>query len=232
MLLLLLAPNMFILDAAKYYTSQPHQDAAWEYLWASLDEYTKDCFMDAYRDAPEAPEAPPGLITVEVFEELTGYAASLFTQQEADDCNRLLRETGFDKDISATQMLMANMMHETCNFKYMKEIASGEAYNNRSDLGNGPTDGPTYKGAGVLQLTGKYNYSRLCDDVGDPRVMEGVNYVSTTYPFMSAKTWIVENGLLNIAQTKGFDDVCYRINGGFNGYDDRLAKYQICKDVL
>jgi predicted chitinase len=62
--------------------------------------------------------------------------------------------------------------------------------------------------------------------------MEGVDYVSNTYPFMSAKTWIEENGLLNIAQTKGFDDVCYRINGGWNGYEDRLAKYQICKDVL
>ena len=114
----------------------------------------------------------------------------------------------------------------------MKEIASGEAYNNRSDLGNGPTDGPTYKGAGVLQLTGKYNYSRFSKDIGDPRVMEGVNYVSDTYPFMSAKTWIIENNLLHIAQTEGFDAVCRRINGGWNGYEDRLAKYQICKDVL
>jgi predicted chitinase len=219
----------FLIDAAKYYAAQPHQDAAWEYLWASVDEYTQDCFMDAYRDSPEPPE---GLITLEIFEQLTGYSASLFKQSEADDCNRLLRETGFEQNIQATQMLMANMMHETCNFKYMKEIASGEAYNNRSDLGNGPTDGPIYKGAGVLQLTGRYNYQRFSDGIGDPRVMEGVEYVSITYPFMSAKTWIEENNLLQIAQTKGFDDVCYRINGGWNGYEDRLAKYQICKDVL
>jgi putative chitinase len=83
-----------------------------------------------------------------------------------------------------------------------------------------------------LQLTGRYNYQRFSDGIGDPRVMEGVEYVSTTYPFMSAKTWIEENNLLQIAQTKGFDDVCYRINGGWTGYEDRLAKYQICKDVL
>ena len=219
----------FLIDAAKYYAAQPHQDNAWEYLWDSLDDFTKKVFMDAYRDSTEDPE---GLITLEVFEELTGYSASLFKQQEADDCNRLLSETGFEKDISATRMLMANMMHETCNFKYMDEIASGEAYNNRSDLGNGPTDGPTYKGSGVLMLTGRYNYQRFSDAIGDPRVMEGVNYVSKTYPFMSAKTWIEENNLLQIAQNLGFDDVCFRINGGWNGYEDRLAKYQICKDVL
>jgi hypothetical protein len=219
----------FLTDAAKYYAAQPHQDAAWEYLWDSLDEYTQTEFMVAYRGSTEDPE---GLITLDVFEELTGYSASLFKQQEADDCNRLLSETGFEKDISATRMLMANMMHETCNFKYMDEIASGEAYNNRSDLGNGPTDGPTYKGAGVLMLTGRYNYQRFSDAIGDPRVMEGVNFVSKTYPFMSAKTWIEENNLLQIAQNLGFDEVCFRINGGWNGYEDRLAKYQICKDVL
>ena len=220
----------FLIDAAKYYAAEPHQDAAWEYLWDSLDEYTQDCFMDAYRDAPEAPE---GIITADIFEQLTGYSASLFTQQEVDDCNRLLRETEFDTCIVSTQMLMANILHETCNLKYMKEIADGWAYEGRTDLGNTqPGDGPRFKGAGVLQLTGRYNYQRFCDALGDSRVMEGVDYVSTVYPFMSAKTWIADNNLLHIAQTEGFDAVCYRINGGWNGYDDRLAKYQICKDVL
>jgi hypothetical protein len=219
----------YLIDAAKYYAAEPHQDAAWEWLWNSLDEYTQTEFMVAYRDAPEPPE---GIITLEVFEQLTGYSASLFLQSEADDCNRLLRETEFDTCIVSTRMLMANILHETCNLKYMKEIASGVAYNNRSDLGNGPHDGPTYKGAGVLQLTGKYNYQRFCDAIGDPLVMDGVDYVSDTYPFMSAKTWIIDNNLLHIAQTEGFDAVCYRINGGWNGYEDRLAKYQICKDVL
>ena len=66
------------------------------------------------------------------------------------------------------------MMHETMNFKFMKEIASGHAYEGRADLGNhSPGDGPRYKGAGVLQLTGKYNYTRLADVIGDQRVMEG-----------------------------------------------------------
>ncbi|MCP4002220.1 MAG: hypothetical protein GY727_15020 [Gammaproteobacteria bacterium] len=62
--------------------------------------------------------------------------------------------------------------------------------------------------------------------------MEGVDYVADVYPFRSAETWIHENHLLDCAQQKGFDAVCVRINGGWNGYDDRLAKYNICRRVL
>ena len=73
----------------------------------------------------------------------------------------------------------------------MKEIADGWAYEGRSDLGNiEPGDGPRYKGAGVLQLTGRYNYQRLANGIGDQKVMDGVDYVSNTYPFTSACIWI------------------------------------------
>ncbi|AAL73300.2 endolysin [Synechococcus phage P60] len=225
---------MALRDAAKYYKELPHQQAAWDELEARLPAHVVDEFLQAYRSAPEAPQAPVGgLISHQTLEDLTGYRKELFTQLEVDDFNRLLRETGFDKDLDATRMLVANILHETANLKYMKEIASGWAYEGRSDLGNvHPGDGPRYKGAGVLQLTGRYNYSRLSKALADPRVMEGVDYVSTTYPFMSALTWIKENRLLAVAQTQGFDAVCRRINGGWNGYEDRLSKYRLCQRVL
>ncbi len=220
----------FITDAAKYYAAQPHQDAAWEALWASLPLSTQEEFKEAYRASPPPPE---GLITLEVFEQLTGYSASLFKQSEADDCNKLLAVTGFDQDLEATCMLMANILHETCNLKFLKELADGWAYEYRSDLGNDqPGDGPKYKGAGVLQLTGKHNYSRLCAAIGDPRIMEGVDYVADVYPFRSAETWIHENHLLDCAQQEGLSAVCVRINGGYNGWDDRLDKFNICRRVL
>lgn len=228
----------FLSEAAKWYKAEPHQKAAWDALEARLPHLVIDDFMKAYRATqapPTAPKPQPSkqLISKQVFSNLTGWKPELFTDTEVADCNRLLKETGFDKHIEAARMLMANILHETANMKYMKEIASGWAYENRTDLGNTqPGDGPRFKGAGVLQLTGRYNYSRLSKALGDPRVMEGVDYVSTTYPFMSAKTWIEENKLLNIALTKGFDSVCYRINGGWNGYNDRLAKYRICQKHL
>ncbi len=94
----------FITDAAKYYAAQPHQDAAWDYLWESLDPYTQEAFTEAYRASPPPPEPSEGIITLEVFEQLTGYSASLFKQSEADDCNKLLQVTGFDQDMEATCM--------------------------------------------------------------------------------------------------------------------------------
>ena len=224
----------FLTDAAKYYKAEPHQIAAWEALEAQLPVYILEDFKAAYRAAPAAPVAPKAsLITTEIFSQLTGYSAELFTQQEADDCNRLLEVTGFAEDLECTRMLMANLLHETGNMRWMKELADGWAYEGRTDLGNTqPGDGPRFKGAGVLMLTGRYNYTRLSKALRDPRVLEGCDYVVRTYPFTSAETWIRENDLLRIAKTKGFDDVCYRINGGWNGYEDRKAKYKICREVL
>ena len=225
----------YLKEAAKWYKAEPHQDAAWGALEAKLPKDIIDEFRKAY-SAPRPPLVKPGvkaIMTPEIFSKLTGVAPGLFTQQECDDCNMLLQETGFSKHLEPTRMLMANILHETGNMRHMKEIASGAAYNGRSDLGNTqPGDGPRFKGAGVLQLTGRHNYSRLSKDLGDPRILEGVDYVSRTYPFRSAKTWIVENGLLNVALNKGFDAVCRRINGGWNGYDDRLKKYQLCKQFI
>ena len=177
----------------------------------------------------KTPPKPAGVVTPDLMHRLTGYRAAAFDQHFCDDCNRLFADTGFDKHPQAMQMLMANMMHETANFIYLKELASGVAYNNRSDLGNGPSDGPKYKGVGVLQLTGRHNYQRLANAIGDPRVMEGVDYVADKYPFTSARTWIIENRLLDVCLNKGFEAACVRVNGGHNGYADRCAKYEICK---
>ena len=222
----------------KYYNGEEHQQHAIEILYDDLKKKTKEndaLWIETFRTpkkAEEPVEEPKqaGICTPELMEQLTGYPASAFDDVFCNDCNRLFRETGFDSHLDAMQMLMANMMHETCNFLYMKEIASGEAYNYRFDLGNtSPGDGPRYKGAGVLQLTGKYNYSRLAEGIGDPKVMDGVDYVSNTYPFTSARIWIEENNLLSVCLTQGFDQCCLRINGGWNGYEDRLAKYRICQ---
>ena len=218
----------------EFYEGLPHQKEGIALLHQTMPSSLLSdsaAWVKAFRgELPQQQtDAPKGVCTPELMERLTGHPAHTFDSVFCNDCNRLFHETGFDQHPHCQMMLMANMMHETCNFVYMQEIASGEAYNNRSDLGNGPTDGPKYKGAGVLQLTGKYNYQRLSNDLGDPKVMDGVDYVSNTYPFTSAKTWITENDLLNVCLNQGFDACCQRINGGWNGIDDRRAKYGICQ---
>ena len=220
----------------KYYKDEPHQRDAVVQLYGQMQPALLDDerrWVEMYRTKAEpevSNEAVNGIVTADLMERLTGYPASAFDEVFVNDCNRLFRDCGFDKHLDAMQMLMANMMHETCNFIYMQEIADGWAYEGRSDLGNTSAgDGPRYKGAGVLQLTGKYNYSRLAKGINDPKVMDGVDYVANVYPFTSASVWIKENDLLNVCLNQGFDACCRRINGGWNGYDDRLAKYEICR---
>ena len=222
----------FLKNAAIYFNHEPHQEAALDELWAATNYLDKQRFIAAYKGSAK-PSSKLVTITKQTFEDLTGHSKDLFTRLEVDDCNRLLEITGFGETPELASMLLANILHETCNMKYMKEIADGRAYDGRYDLGNThPGDGPRFKGAGVLQLTGRFNYSRLSKAVSDPKVMEGCDYVSTTYPFRSAEPWIKENNLLEIAKTKGFDAVCRRINGGWNGYQDRKNKFTLCKKVL
>ena len=59
--------------------------------------------------------------------------------------------------------------------------------------------------------------------------MEGCTYVAETYPFRSAKTRIEDNDLLNVCLDHGFEACCKRINGGYNGLQDRKVKYAICQ---
>ena len=217
-------------DFFRYYSGTVEQKEAIVLLESMMpDSLLRDqsAWVRKYR---EQPEGPTGICTPELMERLTGHAANTFDSVFCDDCNRLFADTGFSEHLNAMQMLMANLMHETCNFVYMQEIADGWAYEGRKDLGNtSPGDGPKYKGAGVLQLTGRHNYERLSQGIDDEKVMDGVDYVANVYPFTSAKIWIKENDLLNICLTQGFDACCKRINGGWNGIDDRRAKYEICR---
>ena len=219
-------------DAAFWDDGLPHQKSAWAFLQEKTETAVLKRFAEIYRNNIEPQVETPvrGIVTPELMQRLTGFRADAFNQAFCDDANRLFHETGFHLHTEALRMLMANLMHETGNFVYLKEIASGWAYEGRSDLGNThPGDGPRFKGGGVLQLTGRYNYQRLADDIGDPRIMEGCSYVAENYPFRSAKTWIEDNDLLNVCLDQGFEACVRRINGGFNGLKDRKLKYAICQ---
>ncbi len=178
--------------------------------------------------------------TPQFFSRLTGYSARKFDDDFCRDCAKLFEETGFSQHLEPSRMLMANLMHESGNFQFLKELASGQAYEGRFDLSNTRVgDGPKFKGCGPLQVTGRgafqafYEWLRDYKGIDDPKIMElGTNYVADIYPFSIAINWINRNNLLTVCLENGFDACCYKINGGYNGYLDRLEKYQICREYM
>lgn len=124
--------------------------------------------------------------------------------------------------------------HESCCGVYKKELASGEAYEGRRDLGNTCTgDGKKYKGAGYIQLTGRSNYQALANYLGDQEVMQGVDYVAINYPWTSAGFWWNRNGLNSLCDN-GADctTITKKVNGGTNGLADREKYYKICLEIF
>src|SRR5688500_10285863 len=62
---------------------------------------------------------------------------------------------------------LAQLAHESGQFRWMEEIASGADYEGRLDLGNTqPGDGVRFKGRGPIQLTGRSNYTAASHALG------------------------------------------------------------------
>ena len=124
---------------------------------------------------------------------------------------------------------MAQCAHESGNWKYRLELASGSAYEGRKDLGNTETgDGVRFKGRGYIQLTGRANYGKFSKFIGEDCVANP-NLVSDKYPLASAGFFFDSNKLWSICDLGSTDEVVTkvtkRVNGGTNGLADRLKHF-------
>ena len=162
------------------------------------------------------------------------------TDEQFEDLNRALEKFGINTP-ERIRHFMSQCAHESANGRYTREIASGEAYNGRGDLGNVyPGDGPKYKGGGYIQLTGRSNYQSFSDYMGDPEIMnQGCSYVADNYPWSSAAYWWYSHGmneyvdgLSGLSDSEAVSRVTRRVNGGYNGLSDRQNKYQRAKSVF
>lgn len=147
---------------------------------------------------------------------------------------KAMEEFGIDTPMRKAAFL-AQIAHESGSLKYVREIASGEAYEGRADLGNTESgDGVRFKGRGLIQITGRANY-KACSMAlfGDDRLLREPVLLESANAACRSAAWFWKSRALNgLADTGSFKAITRAINGGYNGYADRLAYFQRATQVL
>lgn len=129
---------------------------------------------------------------------------------------------------------IAQLAHESGSFRYTEELADGTAYEGRADLGNTqPGYGPRYKGRGLIQLTGLHNYAAYSKAAGVDYVTKPQLVASDPCAAVDVACWFWKSrGLNELADQDDVRAITKRINGGFNGIDDRIDFLSRGKAVL
>jgi len=118
-------------------------------------------------------------------------------------------------------------------YAHNQEMIANRAYCDR--MGNGPEesgDGWRYAGKGLIQLTGKDNYTRFAESIETP-VEQLPEYLGTFEGAVQSACWFWEtNGLNQFADAGDILTLTKRINGGTIGLADREKHYQHACHVL
>lgn len=135
---------------------------------------------------------------------------------------------------------IAQVAHESAQLNYVKELASGAAYDTgklAARLGNTPAadgDGQRYKGRGLIQLTGLSNYKRFLAYLkGAPDIVARPELLEQPHLAVMVSCWFWRvNGLNELADKDDVVAVTRRINGGHNGLEERKSFLSKAKKVI
>lgn len=138
------------------------------------------------------------------------------------------------------QMFLAQIAHESGQLRFVREIwgptPAQMRYEGRADLGNTQEgDGYRFLGRGLIQITGRANY-RQCS-LGlygiAHTLIEQPELLEEPLPASRSAGWFWHARGLNAFADRGdFETLTRRINGGLNGYDDRLAALHRAQQVI
>jgi putative chitinase len=102
-------------------------------------------------------------------------------------------------------------------------------------LGNGDTasgDGWRFRGRGVIQLTGRDNYTAF-GKTKQLTALETVEYLETSRGALESACWFWKTNKLNaLADAQDIVAMSTKINGGTNGLEDRKVQYKQALRIL
>ena len=113
------------------------------------------------------------------------------------------------------------------------ERIANRVYGNR--MSNGPEesgDGYRFCGRGLIQLTGRANYTKFAQDL-NMSLEDTIAYLETPNGAVASAGWFWDNNKLNQYCDSGdFVTLTKRINGGTIGLEDRKHHYELAMHYL
>jgi len=113
---------------------------------------------------------------------------------------------------------------------YTRELwgptAAQVRYEGRADLGNVfPGDGFRFRGRGLIQITGRYNYEMVREALGVDVILYPERLEEKPLAARASAWWWQANGCNELVDAGDFVALTRRINGGTNGLSDRQARF-------
>ena len=126
-------------------------------------------------------------------------------------------------DIANQYANMPNKAEAIANRVYASRMGNGDEHSG---------DGYRYCGRGLIQLTGKSNYSRFAESIDTP-VEEITEFLQTFEGCVQSAAWFWEaNNLNQYADSGDILTMTKRINGGTIGLEDRKKHYHHALQVF
>jgi putative chitinase len=144
----------------------------------------------------------------------------------------------FDINTPARQAaFLAQIGHESGGLHWTTEIwgptPAQARYEGRKDLGNTVIgDGYRFRGRGLLQTTGRANYADTGAALGVDLLVAPEQLALPALAARSAAWFWKAHGLNELADVGDFKRVTLRINGGTNGYAERVALHAAAVEAL
>jgi putative chitinase len=122
------------------------------------------------------------------------------------------------------QHFLAQCAHESDHFQTTREYASGKAYEGRKDLGNVEKgDGERYRGRGLIQLTGRFNYTAASKALDEPYAVHPELVEKFPAAAIVSGWFWAKNAINKHADRDDIRAVTKVVNGGYNGLQSRTV---------
>ena len=173
------------------------------------------------------------MITLDTLQAICPSTRASKLELYVDPLNAAMAEYSIDWTPVREAAFLAQIAHESGSFNYVRELASGEAYEGRDDLGNTESgDGRRFKGRGLIQITGRANYN-TCGQALSLPLLDSPELLEEPVNAARSAAWFWDSRHLNELADRGdFKTITRKINGGLTHYAERVELWERAQGAL